>query len=302
MNAENFSSFLEDPSRLYQIPYQELKSLVVQYPYCQPLRILLLQKSQMEGHPDFERNLQAAATYLPDRTLLFFLIREFHALESGELLFELEEERLELKALAEILVERQPLEEPEVTPAPVPPPPKTTPPDPILDLFREEEEEAEEGEEEPEIPVAEPDPVIRVQTDEEPESEVEPEPEPEPEVEPEPLIPQVPKERPRPAAPQPKSAFSSWQNRYEQLRRLASLSSFEIPHVPVEKVKTELPNPQEMARKSVEEKEDIATETLAELLVRQGHTQKAIAMYEKLRLIFPEKSSFFAQKIENLKK
>lgn len=302
MNAENFSSFLEDPSRLYQIPYQELKSLVVQYPYCQPLRILLLQKSQMEGHPDFERNLQAAATYLPDRTLLFFLIREFHALESGELLFELEEERLELKDLAEILVERQPLEEPEVTPAPVPPPPKTTPPDPILDLFRDEEEEAEEGEEEPEIPVAEPDPVIRVQTDEEPASEVEPEPEPEPEVEPEPLIPQVPKERPRPVAPQPKSAFSSWQNRYEQLRRLASLSSFEIPHVPVEKPKAELPNPQEMARKSVEEKEDIATETLAELLVRQGHTQKAIAMYEKLRLIFPEKSSFFAQKIENLKK
>jgi len=41
---------------------------------------------------------------------------------------------------------------------------------------------------------------------------------------------------------------------------------------------------------------------LAELLAVQGHRQKAIEMYEKLRLIIPEKSIFFAQKIEELEK
>jgi len=49
--------------------------------------------------------------------------------------------------------------------------------------------------------------------------------------------------------------------------------------------------------------EDIASETLAQLLVLQGHYSKARAMYEHLSLIFPEKSSLFAyeiQKIENL--
>lgn len=49
--------------------------------------------------------------------------------------------------------------------------------------------------------------------------------------------------------------------------------------------------------------DDIASETLAQLLVLQGHYSKARAMYEHLSLIFPEKSGLFAyeiQKIENL--
>ena len=105
MNAHTFASFLEDPSKLRQIPYQDLKDLVEQYPYCQPLRVMLLQKSQMEGHPDFAANLNAAAAYLPDRALLYLLVREFQSLQTGAPLFNLEEEeeRLELKALSEIL-------------------------------------------------------------------------------------------------------------------------------------------------------------------------------------------------------
>ena len=45
----------------------------------------------------------------------------------------------------------------------------------------------------------------------------------------------------------------------------------------------------------------IITETLAELLANQGQTEKAISMYERLSLIFPNKSAFFAAKIEQLK-
>ncbi|MBK7408391.1 MAG: hypothetical protein IPJ40_10230 [Saprospirales bacterium] len=312
MNAENFSTFLEDSSKLYQIPYQELKSLVVQYPYCQPLRILLLQKSQMEQHPDFERNLHAAATYLPDRTLLFFLIREFKALDSGELLFELEEERLELKSLSEILAERQPLE----TETPAVDPPTASETKAVIELFREEEEEAQTTDLE-DAPIEEEIPEVATPLEEEipeVEMEVEPEatPEPEPIPEPEPVVQLVVNPVSKPAAPQPKSAFSSWQKRYDQLRMLASLSTFDIPPAPKTSKKTgkgepgkessRTPLAQDLARKSVEEKEAIISETLAELLARQGHLQKAIAMYEKLCLIFPEKSSFFAQKIENLKR
>ena len=57
------------------------------------------------------------------------------------------------------------------------------------------------------------------------------------------------------------------------------------------------------AEESLIFEEDIASETLAKLLILQGHYSKAIAMYEHLSLIFPEKSSLFAaeiQKIENL--
>ncbi len=52
---------------------------------------------------------------------------------------------------------------------------------------------------------------------------------------------------------------------------------------------------------SLEPNESLASEALADLLTQQGHTAKAIEMYEKLRLTIPEKSVYFAQKIEALR-
>jgi hypothetical protein len=56
------------------------------------------------------------------------------------------------------------------------------------------------------------------------------------------------------------------------------------------------------ANKSVQQSDDIISETLAELLAEQGSRKKAIRMYKRLSLIFPKKSSFFAKKIAKLKK
>ncbi|WP_235296329.1 hypothetical protein [Portibacter marinus] len=53
--------------------------------------------------------------------------------------------------------------------------------------------------------------------------------------------------------------------------------------------------------RSVIKKDEIVTEALANILAQQGHKEKAKDMYEKLSLIFPEKSSFFALQIEKLK-
>ncbi len=47
---------------------------------------------------------------------------------------------------------------------------------------------------------------------------------------------------------------------------------------------------------------EIASESLAELLAKQGHQTKAIAMYEKLSLIFPEKRAYFASQIKKIKR
>jgi hypothetical protein len=46
---------------------------------------------------------------------------------------------------------------------------------------------------------------------------------------------------------------------------------------------------------------EVYTEPMAEAYVQQGKNIKAIEIYSKLSLMFPEKSAFFANKIENLK-
>ena len=57
---------------------------------------------------------------------------------------------------------------------------------------------------------------------------------------------------------------------------------------------------QSIAEHSIEEKE-VITEAMAEVLVLQGRTDKAIELYNKLSLLNPAKSAFFAARIDQLK-
>ena len=66
--------------------------------------------------------------------------------------------------------------------------------------------------------------------------------------------------------------------------------------------KAEFFSPIQMARKSVEDNDMIVSETLAKVYIDQGNTEKAIHIFRKLSLLYPDKSTYFAALILKLEK
>ena len=56
----------------------------------------------------------------------------------------------------------------------------------------------------------------------------------------------------------------------------------------------------DLTQKSTAFHDDLATETLAKILWQQGKLQRALAIYKKLMLKFPEKKTYFASLIEEI--
>jgi hypothetical protein len=70
----------------------------------------------------------------------------------------------------------------------------------------------------------------------------------------------------------------------------------------VQKPKTEFFSPTKKAKESLQEETIPVSETLAKVFVLQGNYPKAIQVYEELCLKFPEKKTFFADSIKEIKK
>lgn len=69
----------------------------------------------------------------------------------------------------------------------------------------------------------------------------------------------------------------------------------------IKPAKAEFYSPVNMARKSLIENDEIISETLAQIYMKQGNLLRAQHIYEKLSLKYPEKSSSFAVEIEKIK-
>ena len=346
MNADSFVKYLKDSSFLHQISYQELKTLSLQYPYCQNLHLLLLKKSLLDNHKDQEQNLERAAAYSFDRTHLFHQMKSINTGLSTQDSFLLSEEYLELKDLSEIgktmdMIDAEPEKEPqkalelENIPAP------SSSPDENFTL--EEDTFSEDVFQLPtvELPSVSADqatpsyhlsdntintlvafagiiPQLKAQKNIVKRKKTHSLKKPA--LSSRPLLHKLKqldaqqRGQARPVMPtgkkpnpQPKKSFNSWLEQFQEPAIKSQLDEI-MEHKKLEEVKKKSKKTKkrkhqmlQVAVKSITENQEVVSETLAELLVRQGRYDKAIEMYKRLLLLFPEKSDYFASKIDNLK-
>ena len=308
MHAEQFVELLNSPARLYRLPYAELESLVLEYPYAQNLRLLLFAKSWLEGRPDAENLLQKASLYSTDRRALYTFVQQLSILllqSAQSPAVPREEDILELRPLPiRLEIEGNAPSKPDTSerqareggPQEIPLRKRKSAPAPpdqqeirqklealLADSFPARKEEEREK---PSFAHTEDFPAHMLRKKQKEEGQA---------------TALGPTES---IAPLPKSRFASWREAAERektfTQRLNDLyqqlfaSNAPATNAP----ETEMP---ESAAHSILDHEGLASETYAEILVRQGDFQTAIEVYRRLILKFPEKTTFFAVQIEKLK-
>jgi hypothetical protein len=109
-----------------------------------------------------------------------------------------------------------------------------------------------------------------------------------------------------------KKSFIQWIKHYDEEQQVKAIDHAKfkekatllidqfISNQPKIKPKKDFYSPVDMANKSLRQSDEVASETLANILFLQGNPNKAIKMYQSLSLKLPEKKAYFANEIEKI--
>ena len=283
MTAQEFQHYLDQPHSLLQLQLTDLQEIAMKFPYSANIRLLLLLKTHLEGHPEEASYLNRCAATTFDRAHIYELIRELDA-SLPEEIFD-ETETLELKELEEL--HEQPATETsspisialpsvlnEIDSLPVPDAPTQSP---IEEESVQHFEPTVSSKNNEQVLISIDDWVGNAATFLT-------------------ILPAHPptskKSNDTPERPElfvtPHSP--GLQQRLKRIRRQQAQRKDEGQE-----------SVNKIARRSLLAQDDVASETLARLLVQQGQYQNAIKMYRRLMLLYPDKKTIFAGLINDLK-
>ena len=326
LNKQEFISLIEQPEQLGKSNITSLKQVVADFPYFQAAQVLLTKALYNDHHYEFEKQLKQTSLLVPDRAVLF---RYIHNLSDQQQPTEIVVPEI-ISSLTEQFIENTPLPSIEVT---TPQEITVQVEDVIVEDTAEEKHQIEVSPVVVEViedtTVVEDSVPETISNTEETVAEeniqevksseihsftewlqlqqgkkitiIEAPVEPKPQLE-EPIV----------NAPIVQETESSEKTAMEteiaeQVKR-SNVNDFEsildkfIRENPrISRGKAEFYNPVNMAKQSVEENDELVTETLANVYYKQGHYKKAIRAYEKLCLIYPHKMTYFASLIQKIK-
>lgn len=274
MNTTDYTYLINKPYAINERQFQEMESILESFPYFQSARVLRLKHLYNQDSFRYNNALKVAAAYTTDRSVLFDFITGDHFVTVDNTLYD--------RKVAELL-NMDVIDLEIVEPISMPEQPLNT----IEQSLRTSIKQS--GETEKEIPVS-PEEKLGIG-------------------------------KPLEFNPSEKHSFQEWL----QLSRLKPIERKEMsPPTPIQtpetderKKKLDLidkfietnPKIPAVSKDSLpsaklaenEDKSYLMTETLAKVYLEQKKYQRAIQAYEILILKYPEKSSFFADRIEEIK-
>jgi len=318
MNREEFLKYMESPGQLDKRSILEMHELLNEFPYFQTAHLMLLKNLYVLGNIKFDSQLKKSAAYVGNRSVLYYLLNRpgvTTGRKSGEskpdqkaeepITKKLKEkpeqaDKQEEKALADVILKRieeiKKKQEDSKEDTQENKPGKGEPPiaDKILNELAEKKK-PEKGEESQakDLKVNQ---ILEIGNEDE-------------------IIEEVFREKEQLDADEQNILVGddelleleeeNTQNTAdEQVRNDELINKFikNSPRILHKKMDTPDDEQTDMSESSGRENEGFITETLAKIYINQGYYSKAIFVFEKLSLKFPEKSSYFVTQIEKIKK